>query len=477
MTLTQTSHWNILATPWRISPPWSFSRWLMGLLAFGAVACFLAGAYGANTPVAQRLLTSAGLVCANALWWVTSVRVPVLNAPVAARTVPHQLRRLRQTVVGVWLFFVATTGVALVTTLGHGPGAVLLSGLVLALPLLATRFVWQMGYALVLWSASQFLGARNWLWVDVTAWGQALFALQPVGITLVGLLGLGWLLAMVVLRSGGPAHAAAFARAARMTTHNALLKPNDFLAGTGLEKTQVVRPFGFYLKFALRHAQATPANVLRRVDAAIVRPELALVYIVGLACVALVVASGTWFVSETTATQLMGLMALFTLLLSHHVRMVGLQTTAKVLPLFLLLPAMPTGTSLHRRLALRHLWQSLGIWFLVVLISWAPSLAPERAGVSHWNGTWQLLLVVGWLPMVSEAVGRWQMHTTLSSIRIFELVMRCLLGPICLIAYTEFAVPISTIIAVVLLGTTAELTWRWTRLSLPDKNYTFYSAT
>jgi hypothetical protein len=313
MSARRSPHWQLLSAGWRISGGWSAYRLLtIGFVLVG-VGCFAGSTSLVQKPAIQQFSAGLSILPFVFLWLLQSTTLLRFNHPVDARLVPLQLRCLRETLLGMWLAFVAVASVAVVlaTSLPFGNSVLILLIIAAAalVPLLWIRWPLLLAPIALLWFFLQWHGAvaifsgvahsvQNLLHsaVDPHPYLTCLFIM-------IAMLPLARLLTHGIVRAGGEAHATRFRLSLLATgkpqTHGDPGKSSGLIIGMPrLNRSQ---------RAVLSWSQGSSGSVLQRVVGMRFESGIASRILVPYAVVVLVVCSGLVFQSTTTASLVLGL--------------------------------------------------------------------------------------------------------------------------------------------------------------------------
>ena len=433
---------------------------------------------GATTFSSLRAMVLNLFVVGLQISWVFAITVLMrLNTPMASRTVPHYVPRLRHTALALWLSICLLTGLLRGNSLGEFCFLGFSSGVLMLLLSTPARWPvqWCVLMALLVYAGSHSHQIGEWAIVKSPGSGMA--------IAVAFYLGMAWLVTRLVATKGS-LYATLLSRyllmqSATPGTEAAPQLPSQTWGPLGDFLRRGEHWLQFPWRLYLRRALALP------VTQAAHRPQSALV----LARAALGFGPGLHWVMQAFAALALGAAML---LLTVAVPWIGgsgstpisdgwavvialaslaiavtpilalsetLRETAAEQKLMLLLPGMPQGVELNRLMAIRHLRQAFAAWLLAAVCAAALSYPAkgELMVESFYLGTLVLL------PMV---VQDWARVQAPDAIRALGWLITALVAPaIGLAAVLWLHVPHSAVATLAVVYCLIALTVRWSRMA------------
>lgn len=413
------------------------------------------------------------LGCLQAMWWSMFPALQSQNHPNPARLVPGQLPRLREVTVGLFLLLAVLSGVVGDRAMGRGLDVMLWAGAGLLAYALAMRWPW-------VWVAVWFVPATTSLWRGSAAWHMLSGAMgswqaqQPVlqaGALMLAMAVLLWHL----LLAGGPAHARQWARGRLLRQAltmeswggKAWMLRSDARGWRWLQNAFAwARPL--WLDHVIRGARPTPRSALARAELVALRGVHwstlmgAVGTVLGLAVLAALVADRLWSVpwSELLRHGSFGLfMGVMSMLVNPTLSAgTSLYQTRREQALLLLLPGMPRGQDLNRRLARRMALQFLACWTLAIALVLLVSSLPKEPADAGFG----LLYAAVMLPMGLLLWRNWARQGPPRG-GLLALLVLCAMLAFALITWLRRAhgVPAEAILAASAVLTLLAGWWRW----------------
>ena len=404
-------------------------------------ACF-AGVEGLGAGATALAVTGAAAL--QFVWWSLFTRLLRQNHPNTARLVPGQLRKLRECGVAVFLLNAALGGLLMGAARGDGLAWFIVAAALQLLFAVVQRWpqLW-----LMIWVPLGFIGAMRdsapGLWLDhgLRAWHRA----EPLSQALILGLLMCWALARLMF-DGGAAHERQWRmlsarRADTWSTAAALGLSSRTEGACGVWLRRSFNwPFNPWLAHLMRSARPTPDSVMARAELVLLRnshwtQQLGVISVMS-ACVMLVdlfLAHRIGFNKAGVEGMVTGLsLALMNMCVSPVFGLsASLYASRREQALLMLLPGMPRGSALNKRLARRQLaqfvaWWTAGVAMLVLvqklfgtdtpIYGYAPAallLAPLQW--RDWSRQPSPRSRDVWLPMLTLALGllmaRWLLIT------------------------------------------------------------------
>lgn len=359
--------------------------WWLGLLVVGAPALAL------FSPRAGAVAAAFCVTSAIVLFFTWGAAVTALlaqNDPLSARLVPGQLRRLRETTVGTFLFLATACGALLGAFFGYTQVfimivAVLMLGIAFCLRWPLLWGLWGAPWLLVPFQAKPPIQATVEalvVWHDHQPFTQAAVIM---GTCCAGL----WPLFL----AGGERHDRSWRRTLRvnapMSTQGAVrpARPNGLL--DALQRiSQWAEPL--WREHLIRTARPTPASVVARAELAALRSQHWSVtasitpLIFGAVVVGELAVMARWpdQASQVLHSALPGVSIglMMTMMAPHFALAKTLHQTRREQVLLALLPGMPRGEAMNRMLAKRLMWHHVATWSAgVAMIVLVATLAPD----------------------------------------------------------------------------------------------------
>ena len=462
-------HSQVLATAWRQQRNPNPRRWAW-LIALLIVVCCLPTVLVAWLNPSMRTadvaaITVAGLL--QMLWVMQFSSLLQQNHPNAARLVPGHLRVLRESMLGLWLLLAALTALLGGASLAWGCQAALamvLSALTVRLPV----FRLPIGFAPLGFG----LAFRHADWQTLR---DSLSSLAPAS-QLTLLCGAGLLLASLLcllLQDGGTAHIRSYASAERMRSslrqgmggRDAICQSRGPWRLLGLI---AMRPQRLWTRRLLARAQPGPRSVMARAELALGAHWSGRVGAALLCATLFMLAAGFvrfGFGEHDWNRQAASVFAFAIATMSLAVnlpltQLVAFHNSRREQALLMLLPGMPRGAALNRRLARRQGLQLLIGWSLAMgfLCAWTAGTyllgSVIACGCAELAGA--LLLWRDWSRLQAPS----------SSTQVLQALVTVGAGAaawcVVLLDPARLAVPV---IAALLLLTLLIGLWRWRRLA------------
>ncbi len=446
------------------------SRWAYVAMAFLNVMIIGGAGFARGGGLQQFVDTATSVLIVNLhiVWIWFALRLLALNTPVAARLVPHYVMRLRVTALWLWV------GIALVTSLlGGAYGGDLLWALLASgslMVFLVAPFRWPLQWGLVTFVLVPFL-VKHTLFIleevlpHLKPWASGVFVgcLVVMGAIVHALIHpQGSKLAEFRLRSlqanGREGKGASIAEP-KLSDLGALGRYWSAIA------QWVSLPFRLYASHLLSHPRTTTRHVLARCELALGAAYHWIGQIQLL--LGLVLAMGLWLAFKhgsvyLTATALSpnalltaGLLMFIAVLPAASMPELLRQTRVEQ-SLQLLLPGMPRGNALSRKLAQRHLVQAYLAWAVAAVL--ASGLPFDKSdGPIALSG---YLAVLVFLPIVPTT--SWAGLGPLSAVKgLLGLALSIVVGSsIFAVQYYCHAQPL-VLLAAACSASLALLNWRW----------------
>ena len=466
-------HGEILLTPWRRNRDSSRWAWagLAVLLVLGIAPTLLALRYE-SVAVAQGFAVVTVAFALAVLWLIQLSSVQRQNHPNAARLVPGHVRRLRESLVAVYLGVALAVAALLGARFGHPIAWGLAAGGLMLMVAMILRQPWLWG---IWWVVP--ITADRWtqtaLWQALRTLALTLYDTQPLALAGAALLLLPWLASRLV-HDGAPAHAAAFKRGEQRRRAMQLARIGQTqVRDQGRTAQFFAEALLFIYRRWTRHllatARPTPRSVMARAELALganvhwATHLGSLFLFAGIAAVAWSIARygfgvRDWqFMSQGGIGMANGIT--FAALLPVLSARSAFYSTRREQALLMLLPGMPRGAALNQRLARRQM--------LHFLVAWAAMAVGLRLilddGVAA-RGVLGYFLM--WLPAGLLLWRDWSSLPAPSSTSTLLPLFGLVLAGVALGATVHvFALPLGPVFAGVLLLGLAVGVWRWRRLA------------
>lgn len=393
-----------------------------------------------------------------------------LNHPHHARTVPGHLRRLRETVIAVWLVSAAVC--ALIWGLAFGNIATWFLVFAVLIVVFVAPFLWPVRWVVAFIPVAWLMKSQAPVAMVVREGLSGVWQDWPLPIATLTLLICARILTHAMIRDGNAKHATAFARyrilmtAATPGADGRQLSLHHWgnIGSTILRVGQF--PLDHYMQFLLRKPLATEASVLARAELVFGRDA----HWIWMVCAALLIllGAGVLGLAETMFMRslpdvvpafdfVLGMGMTFTMMIMTAAWPSAIYMSRKEQKLLVLLPGMPRGASLNRLLARRMLWQLLPGWLFVAAVTSQLHLLSD----SH------LLTSIGagLMPAVPFLIRDWSRMKLGARDGLALTQLSIFIGPVvCGAVQYWLHWSSATVYAVSIVLTSILLYWRWRRL-------------
>ncbi len=447
------------------------SRWAYVAMAFVNVMIIGGGglARGGSLQEFSEAATALLIVDLHILWIWFALRLLTVNAQAVARLVPHYVMRLRVTTLWIWLAIVLATSLLSGAQWGGLLWAALSSASTMLF--LIAPFRWPVRWGLFTFVLVPFLARHTeFILKDV------LPPLEPwTGLISVMCLGLIGNMVISLIHPRGSKYAEIFSRSSQALQKGAsLVEPR--LADLGIwghyfaSISQWVRlPFNRYASRLLLHPQTSSRNVLARCELALGATthwvgQLAMLLALGAGMALwITIKQGGFAPLSATAltpyTLLTAALLLFIAVLPIAAMSEHMRTTVVEQKLQLLLPGMPRGNALTRKLAKRHLIQAYLSWAVVAAVAICLPFARHDRPIAI-SGYLAILVLLPILPTT-----QWARLGRLSAVNgLLGLALLITLGGSIFAMQFYCNATLIPLLAAAVSASLALLNWRWQRV-------------
>ena len=474
MKIDITAHSQLLLAPWRQRHTEKAygGIYVMAalLLVLGALIGFLKGGDKVAMASAYALMGATSVLV---LWLLQIMSFLQLNSPAHARTVPRQLRTLRETVVAFWILSALVCGSIMGIAFGNTGSWILASAMMLIFMVASIVWParWLLTCALLCIPLLQNIVGDAWTKHFFPAWIS-----WPVPAAMV-ILSLGArVLTHSLVRDGDAKHATAYSKArnlrlAMMPDANGRQASLHQWGDLGTAVLGAVQyPWRRYMEAVLRKPEKTSKNAMARVEIAIgseVHWILQLsVALVGLVLAAVACLLAAWFWGDPWVVKLSPFASPITILIlpvvlmpavGWHSSMLRSQSEQKLL---MLLPGVPRGGELNRALARSMLVPSTVGWFLAATMAMQLDLPQE-------DRILMASMYLGMLPMIVFQIQDWsRIRVPRPPQAIAYMAVYALASASCYALQDWLALRLPTVFAVFACGSALMLWVRWQKLEM-----------
>lgn len=464
------SHFQILAAPWRqrrTEKSWGGIIVMAGLLL--CTEFLLAFLYGGDSSAMTKAFCVSTVLFIQIMWMLQILSFYQYNHPLHARLVPGNLRRIRESIVGLWIAISLVCSLILVPVVG------LTGHLFLAIAVLTVFSITP-----VLWVATILFGLLlPWL-SDI---GMREFLRGPaltvytewsVVFGACALLLSARILTHSLIKNGNEKHQKSFGQASRMRW---AAMPNAegrqaSLHHWGNWATRILRviqyPVTRYMQHLVRNPKNTPSHVMARAEL-IFGADVHWVMQVSMAAVVAVVATLASFIArlywgaEWGAEMVGGLtllvFAIFFIGLTPPMSLhQAIFRSQREQSLLMLAPGMPQGAHLNRILSIRFLRQAAIAWLTAALVATQLPLGPGF----HTSVT---AAMIGFLPALGLVIQDWSRMQRQRPSRVLVYMIATLVGPvICAVCMFKLKWSAWGLLIASAILTLVVLVWRWNKL-------------
>lgn len=463
-------HFQILTASWRqrrTEKSWGGIIAMAGLLL--CTAFLLGYLYGGDSSAMTKAFCISAALFIQVMWMLHILSIYQYNHPAHARLVPGNLRRIRESIIGLWIAVSVICTLVLVPAFGFTGHLFLAIAVMTVLSITPALWIAALAFGVLQPWLSDF-GVNQFL----RGTARTVYNDWAVALGIVALIVCAWILTHSIIRNGNEKHQKNFEQASRMRW---AAMPNAegrqaSLHHWGHWGTRILRviqyPVTRYMQHLVRNPKNTPSHVMARAEL-MFGADVHWVMQVSMAAVVTVLTMLACFFArlywgaEWGAEMFGGLM-----LLVFAVFFIGLTPpmslhqaifrSQREQSLLMLVPGMPQGAHLNRILSVRFLRQTAIAWLTAALIA---TQLPLKPGFH----TLVTAALIGFLPALGLVIQDWSRMQRQRPSRVLVYMMATLAGPVicsvCMfnLQWSAWALLIASAIVTLVL-----LLWRWNKL-------------